>query len=91
MKTAWFIPSIVVFSLLSACSAVNSDFSCKATAGDSCLTIEEVDAMTRFADDVPVYNRFKKTSNKADFKKPSLNLVENKTVLWVASPNFGEG
>lgn len=39
--------------LLASCATMNSDFSCKATATDSCLTIEQVDAMTRFADDAP--------------------------------------
>jgi conjugal transfer pilus assembly protein TraV len=36
--------------LVSACSPMNSEFSCNATAGDSCMTIEQVDAMTRYAD-----------------------------------------
>ena len=36
--------------LMSACSPINSKFSCNATAGDSCMTIEQVDAMTRYAD-----------------------------------------
>ena len=36
--------------LMSACSPMNSEFSCNATASDSCMTIEQVDAMTRFAD-----------------------------------------
>lgn len=35
---------------ISACSTMNSEFSCNATAGDSCMTIEQVDAMTRYAD-----------------------------------------
>lgn len=38
--------------LMSACSPMNSEFSCNATAGDSCMTIEQVDAMTRYADGV---------------------------------------
>ncbi len=46
--------SIVAISaagfLMSACSPMNSEFSCNATAGDSCMTIEQVDAMTRYAD-----------------------------------------
>lgn len=37
--------------LLASCATMNSEFSCKGTATDSCLTIEQVDAMTRFADD----------------------------------------
>lgn len=35
---------------LSSCSTMNSDFSCDTTAGDSCLTIEEVDALTSFVE-----------------------------------------
>lgn len=46
---------ILVLSLvvtLSGCGGVmNSEFSCNKTAGDACLTIEDVDAMTRFADE----------------------------------------
>ncbi|HDV5785727.1 TPA: conjugal transfer protein [Legionella pneumophila] len=38
--------------LLTGCGTMNSHFSCNREAGDSCLTIEQVDAMTRFADDV---------------------------------------
>ncbi len=50
------IVSFVVIStaafLMSACSPMNSEFSCNATAGDSCMTIEQVDAMTRYADGI---------------------------------------
>lgn len=35
---------------LSACSPINSQFSCNATAHDRCMSIEQVDAITRFAD-----------------------------------------
>ena len=40
-----------VFTLLavilsSGCSTVNESFSCNKTAGDSCLTMDEVNAMT---------------------------------------------
>lgn len=31
---------------LSACSSMNSNFSCNATAGDNCLSLDEVNAMT---------------------------------------------
>ncbi len=40
----------VMSVLMSGCSPLNSEFSCNATASDSCLTIEEVDAMTHYAD-----------------------------------------
>ena len=49
-KIITFIEISSITLLMSACSPMNSDFSCNATAGDSCITIEQVDAMTRFAD-----------------------------------------
>ena len=42
--------------LMSACSPINSEFSCNATAGDSCMTIEQVDAMTHYADGARAQN-----------------------------------
>ena len=36
---------------LAGCSTMNSEFSCKATANDRCLTIEQVDAMTQYANE----------------------------------------
>lgn len=48
---------IFLCSLLASCS-MNSQFSCNVTAGDSCLTIEQVDAMTRYADG-PYYPKSK--------------------------------
>lgn len=50
-----FIVRALVASLLSTlllgCETMNSQFSCKTTAGDSCLTIEQVEAMTQFANE----------------------------------------
>jgi conjugal transfer pilus assembly protein TraV len=45
--------SILFVVFLTGCGPINSNFSCNATAGDSCLTIEQVDSMTRFADQQP--------------------------------------
>ncbi len=45
-----FIAISTTSLLMSACSPMNSAFSCHATASDSCMTIEQVDAMTRYAD-----------------------------------------
>lgn len=45
-----FIAISTTSLLMSACSPMNSEFSCNATASDSCMTIEQVDAMTRYAD-----------------------------------------
>ena len=44
MKTKKY--SLLLFMCLAACSNMNTRFSCNATAGDSCLGIAEVDAMT---------------------------------------------
>ena len=37
---------VSVVMLSSACAPINTQFSCNATAGDRCLSIEEVNAMT---------------------------------------------
>ncbi|STX81714.1 conjugative transfer protein [Legionella busanensis] len=52
IKHALFVLIPILCGLMAGCGTMNSDFSCHATAGDSCLTIEQVDAMTRFADEV---------------------------------------
>lgn len=36
---------------VSACAPINTQFSCNATAGDRCLSIEEVNAMTEMHDE----------------------------------------
>lgn len=51
-----YILLIILFAL-SGCAPINTEFSCNKTAGDSCLTIEQVDAMTRFADDPTITRR----------------------------------
>lgn len=44
MKLRIFIVFVVIVT--SGCSTVNESFSCNKTAGDSCLTMDEVNAMT---------------------------------------------
>ncbi|STX55693.1 conjugative transfer protein [Legionella beliardensis] len=51
MRNASLFLLILLATCLSGCGTMNANFSCQATAGDSCLTIEQVDAMTRFADE----------------------------------------
>lgn len=74
-------PLLLVITL-SSCATMNSDFSCNATAKDSCLTIEQVDALTRFADEPPltVPKARHRTLYKADINEP---------LLWVAP--IGQG
>lgn len=77
---------------LTSCSTMNSNFSCNATAGDSCLTIEQVDAMTRFADDVnpatPRRGMMKAENNLQDFEGTILRQKNGQSV-WVAKKMEG--
>ena len=77
---------IALFSLsLIGCGTMNTNFSCNATAHDSCLTIEQVDAMTRFADDVtphPSRDRIK-AENNSD-KEGAVAKMANGESLWLA-------
>lgn len=79
---------MVFSSLMAGCSTMNSDFSCKATAGDSCLTIEQVDTMTRFADGADSQYRPLKTIHKSRATgksiRPNLSENNNEQVIWVA-------
>lgn len=72
-----------IFSCLTACSPVNSEFSCNKTAGDSCLTIEQVDAMTHFADDPIVTKKSHQTKmrHKSDFY---LSQHDRDSGVWVS-------
>ncbi|HGU7288877.1 TPA: conjugal transfer protein [Legionella pneumophila] len=84
---------IALISLaLTGCGTMNSDFSCNATAGDSCLTIEQVDAMTRFADD-GIPNRSKRNMMKAENSLQSQGAVatmRNGQSVWVARKARGQ-
>lgn len=79
---------IFISALISGCSTMNSDFSCKVTAGDSCLTIEQVDAMTRFADGNGNQNIQRKSTHKiqSKTKKSHSYLSENdsNSRVWLA-------
>lgn len=66
--------------LLSACSPMNSEFSCNATAGDSCMTIEQVDAMTRFAD----VGRKKHGSTSKQHSHLAAQNQQESALVWVA-------
>jgi conjugal transfer pilus assembly protein TraV len=84
-------PRVVLMSIISmlvtGCGTMNSNFSCNATAGDSCLTIEQVDAMTRFADDVtpatPRRGIMKAENNLQDFEG-TIFKQNNGQSVWVA-------
>lgn len=47
MKSLIYLIGIMtVSSLVMSCSSMNSKFSCNLTAGDSCMSIDEVNALT---------------------------------------------
>jgi hypothetical protein len=81
---------IVGISVLAGCSTMNSEFSCKVTAGDSCLSIEKVDEMTHFADEedkdfIPrvktrrVLSATRQNNNNLTQKEP-----DNQSGIWLA-------
>ncbi|NDH09339.1 MAG: hypothetical protein EBY16_06980 [Gammaproteobacteria bacterium] len=47
------IPVLILMMGLSGCAPINTEFSCNATAGDKCLSIEEVYALSERAKSNP--------------------------------------
>lgn len=83
----------VMMCVLSGCSTMNSNFGCNATASDSCLTIEQVDDMTRFADDAgpirPAYDRIK-AEHQLPKHQGRVVKQANGQSLWVAQKVEGQ-
>ena len=76
---------IMAIMLINGCAPVNSEFSCNKTAGDSCLTIEQVDAMTSFADAPVINSKSRKPSWKASRDtKPRLYVSQQESNIWIA-------
>ncbi|AHE68493.1 TraV family lipoprotein [Legionella oakridgensis] len=93
MKRPMFCLMPLMAVLLTGCGTMNSNFSCNATAGDSCLTIEQVDAMTRFADDVkPTQSRrgVMKAENTFPSKTGKIIKQNNGQSVWVAKKVEGQ-
>lgn len=83
-----FVAIGAVVILMSACSPMNSEFSCNATAGDSCMTIEQVDAMTRYADGAhraPIRSRIRHMSKPVTRQSRGAQAL-----VWVA-PKMNRG
>ena len=57
MKAIIKITLLLAILLLSSCSTMNDKFSCNLTATDSCLTIDEVNAMTEGKEVIKVKER----------------------------------
>lgn len=70
--------------VLTSCSSSqgSGDFGCKATAFDSCLSIEEVDAMTSFADS-PYIRRKANQKPKINTKRSYHTSNQDKAV-WLS-------
>ncbi|SFM08272.1 TraV family lipoprotein [Legionella jamestowniensis] len=93
MKRSMFVLMPIISVLLTGCGTMNSNFSCNATAGDSCLTIEQVDAMTRFADDVkPVLPRRGMIKAENNYQKLEGKIIKqnNGQNVWVAQKVEGQ-
>ncbi|MCW8419990.1 MULTISPECIES: TraV family lipoprotein [Fluoribacter] len=78
---------------LTGCGTMNSNFSCNATAGDSCLTIEQVDAMTRFADDMAPHRTRRNMMNAEHSFQSNHGAVakmNNGQSVWVAHKARGQ-
>ncbi|HEM6966115.1 TPA: conjugal transfer protein [Legionella pneumophila] len=93
MKRSMFVLMPILSVLLTGCGTMNSNFSCNATAGDSCLTIEQVDAMTRFADDVkPVFPRRGMMKAENNYQKLEGKIIKqnNGQNVWVAQKVEGQ-
>ena len=72
---------------LSACSPVNTQFSCNATAGDHCLSIEEVNAMTESHEEhAGRWRERVRVMPKPDARTQSSapRLARNTQTIWVA-------
>lgn len=93
MKHLRFVLMSITSVLLTGCGTMNSNFSCNVTAGDSCLTIEQVDAMTRFADDVkpasPRRGMMKAENNLQNFEGKVIKQNNGQSV-WVAKKVEGQ-
>ncbi len=76
------------------CSSMSAQAECRATATDSCYTIEQVDDMTHYADDVIPIHRMthQKRRSRASSGAPQGNVVleQNGSPLWVADAAMGK-
>ena len=72
---------------LCACAPMNTQFSCNATAGDHCLSIEEVNAMTESHEEHEGAwrERVRVVPMKAERSSSSASrLAHNTQTIWVA-------
>ena len=81
----------LIAGALSLCSCSTSPFSCKQTAVDSCLTIEEVNAMTEKGVYLKEGQHYKRevTSSQEKGRKGKQSLAQNQHTqnVWFAPTN----
>lgn len=93
--------TLVRFSLLFlmglgcvGCSSMSTNSACKATATDSCLTIEQVDDMTHFADEMVPYAGKKTHRTKPNYsnhiERGRVVRKNNGSSLWVSESVRGK-
>ena len=73
---------VSVVMLSSACAPINTQFSCNATAGDRCLSIEEVNAMTE-VDEVKKPVNIKQIPARRKANTKHARLAHTQTI-WMA-------
>ena len=71
-----------VVMLNSACAPINTQFSCNATAGDRCLSIEEVNAMTE-VDEVKKPIHVRRIPARRVLSPNHAHLARTQTI-WIA-------
>ena len=87
MKQPFFLAMLLSATCLSGCSPLNTQFSCNATAGDHCLSIEEVDAMTQTHEEHAGVWRERVAPMKAGATPKKINpsrLADESRTIWVA-------
>jgi conjugal transfer pilus assembly protein TraV len=74
---------------LVGCAPVNTTFSCNATAGDRCLSIEEVDAMTQSGSTTVSHKRsnpyqWNPAEMKAENRHSQPQIATKTQTIWIA-------
>lgn len=91
LTTRQYLLLLVLISCLPACAPVSSDFSCNKTAGDSCLTIEQVDSMTRYADEPIVSRRAHQSRAKHNTNSATKSKTGHSRQLYLSEYDHDKG
>jgi conjugal transfer pilus assembly protein TraV len=75
------------------CSSMNDQTECRATATDSCYTIEQVDDMTSYVDDaIPIRRTTHQNQSGNETESPQGSIVaeKNGSSVWLAEAARGK-